>query len=285
MREHDSSVKKSRGNFSMIPNALIEDEEIKPAARFTYVLLYSKPNDWKFYRKNLAKSLSINLETLDKYLSILEEKGWLKRNQQKNERGQFCGLEIELFDAVTEKTPNGTDREKTRYGKNRERKNPQHSNTNPTNTNLNTNTDLSDFEKKSQTEILELETEEVFEQEKEGKRKVAPKEKELDLFGFNESTLWPSFQDFWDLYDKKTGRDKTEKKWGRLKQSEKEKIMAHIPDYVASQPDKTYRKNPETYLNGKHWNDEVIFKGKKIDAVNQARTPEGFTDLLNYVMS
>ena len=35
--------------------------------------------------------------------------------------------------------------------------------------------------------------------------------------------------------------------------------MSYIPQYKQCQPDKKYRKNPETFLNQKAWNDELIF--------------------------
>lgn len=68
-----------------------------------------------------------------------------------------------------------------------------------------------------------------------------------------------SFVDFWNAYDKKVGdKTKLERKWNSLSDSERVAIMEHIPKYKASQPDKQYRKNPETYLNQKSWNDEII---------------------------
>lgn len=66
------------------------------------------------------------------------------------------------------------------------------------------------------------------------------------------------FSDFWDLYDKKVGRPKSERKWARLSVAEKEAIMEFIPRYKANQPDKQYRKNPETFLNNRAWEDELI---------------------------
>jgi hypothetical protein len=68
------------------------------------------------------------------------------------------------------------------------------------------------------------------------------------------------FEDFWNLYDKKRGRADAERKYSKLTFSEKEKIFETLPAYVASTPDPQYRKDPETYLNGKHWNDEIIIK-------------------------
>ena len=65
------------------------------------------------------------------------------------------------------------------------------------------------------------------------------------------------FSDFWNIYDKKKDTAKCEKKWLSLTDNERELIMIHIPAYVKSTPDKKYRKNPMTYLNGKCWLDEV----------------------------
>ena len=73
--------------------------------------------------------------------------------------------------------------------------------------------------------------------------------------------IYPSFEDFWNCYEKKVGnKDKLIKKWNKLSQKDKEAIMEYIPLYKESQPEKQYRKNPETFLNNKSWNDELIFK-------------------------
>lgn len=69
-----------------------------------------------------------------------------------------------------------------------------------------------------------------------------------------------SFDHFWDLYDKKVGnKEKLSKKWNKLNDKERQAIMDHIPKYKNSIPDKKFRKNPDTFLNNKSWNDEVIF--------------------------
>lgn len=71
--------------------------------------------------------------------------------------------------------------------------------------------------------------------------------------------IYPTFEDFWEEYDKKVGKkEKIKSKWDLLGQTEKEKIMTYIPDYKISQPNKKYRKNPETFLNNESWNDEII---------------------------
>ena len=70
--------------------------------------------------------------------------------------------------------------------------------------------------------------------------------------------MWPTFDDFWEAYDKKRDRTPAEKKWGSLSQKEKEAIMSHIPKYKIAQPDKQYRKDPETFLNRRAWENEII---------------------------
>lgn len=73
------------------------------------------------------------------------------------------------------------------------------------------------------------------------------------------NTINVSFEKFWDLYDKKKGdKSKLMKTWSKLTDQERTEIMLHIPRYKTEQPDKKYRKNPETYLNNKTWKDEVL---------------------------
>lgn len=66
-----------------------------------------------------------------------------------------------------------------------------------------------------------------------------------------------SFDDFWNLYDKKVSRDNSEKKWNRLSDKDRELIMQFIPKYKAHQPDKKFRKDPLTFFNNKTWLDEI----------------------------
>ena len=68
------------------------------------------------------------------------------------------------------------------------------------------------------------------------------------------------FDFFWDAYDKKVGKTKAEKLWSRLTTAEKKACLDYIPAYKQAQPDKQYRKNPETFLRNKSWNDKIIFR-------------------------
>lgn len=71
-----------------------------------------------------------------------------------------------------------------------------------------------------------------------------------------------SFEIFWNAYDKKMGDQvRIKKKWENLSDLERDLIINHIPKYKNSQPEKRFRKNPETYLNQKSWLDEIIENG------------------------
>ena len=67
------------------------------------------------------------------------------------------------------------------------------------------------------------------------------------------------FDWFWNDYDKKVGdKQKLKKKWNKLTDEERQNAMNYIDLYKKSQPNKQFRKNPETFLNNKSWNDEII---------------------------
>jgi hypothetical protein len=66
-----------------------------------------------------------------------------------------------------------------------------------------------------------------------------------------------SFERFWDLYSKKVDLEKSKAKFIKLSDKDIDLILGVVEKYVLSTPDKKYRKNPLTWLNGKCWNDII----------------------------
>lgn len=67
-----------------------------------------------------------------------------------------------------------------------------------------------------------------------------------------------TFDDFWNLYDKKVGaKKKCEKKWNNLTDSERQKAIDTIPAFKERIQDKKYQPYPETYLNEERWEDNL----------------------------
>lgn len=83
------------------------------------------------------------------------------------------------------------------------------------------------------------------------------------------------FNEFWNEYGKKVGRDKALKIWKRLPMTVRGRIRDRLPAYIKSTPDLKYRKHPATYLNGKHWEDEI-------DGADEAEPPYGSPEYWNY---
>jgi len=84
------------------------------------------------------------------------------------------------------------------------------------------------------------------------------------------------FDFFWTMYDKKVGKKEAiKKKWDKLSVSNQNLILEHLPAYKLSQPDKSFRKHPETYLNKESWLDEIIMKSQintnKVPAQKESR--------------
>jgi hypothetical protein len=93
---------------------------------------------------------------------------------------------------------------------------------------------------------MDTHTKEEEEQEEE---KDKEQEKEVNI----------DFEWFWKDYDKKVGvKEKLKKKWNKLTDEERQNAMNYVELYKQAVPDKQFRKNPETFLNNKSWNDEII---------------------------
>lgn len=65
------------------------------------------------------------------------------------------------------------------------------------------------------------------------------------------------FESFWNLYGKKVGKENAFKSWQKISSEDKRKIFTTLPAYIQSTPEIKFRKHPATYLNGKHWEDEL----------------------------
>ena len=79
-----------------------------------------------------------------------------------------------------------------------------------------------------------------------------------------------TFERAWDLYDKKVGnKEKLERKWNSMSKKDRKAAIEYIPLYVISQSDKQYRKNFQTFLNQRGWNDELIGATPPPAAINE----------------
>lgn len=94
----------------------------------------------------------------------------------------------------------------------------------------------------------------------------------------NTNTIY-SFDEFWETYNKKTGRANCERIYARLKDKDYAKIKETLPIYLESVKDKKFQMNPQTYLNGKYWEDEIYQEAKTTEPTKSTLPYEGFNPL------
>lgn len=89
------------------------------------------------------------------------------------------------------------------------------------------------------------------------------------------------FERWWNSYDKKVGKEKASKLWNKLSLKDKRACMEYTPAYVASTSEKKFRKNPETFLRNKSWNDELIYRNGN----NESTTEQQRIDKLAAILT
>lgn len=250
-------INELEGNYTMIPNALITDLRISPNEFRLYCYLRSKPGTWKINNTDIQKRLGVKTRaTLSGYWKKLMELELIKRERSSLKQGKFTGYDYKLLPysnspCMDQPCTVGTDTERDRHGANHTHSNTDFLNKkeklNNTNKNIMSETKISD----DRDDLSPVE--DLLDEEEKRKKVAAKKEKVEDV-------VFPTFEDFWNVYDKKVGKkEKIKSKWLQLKQNTKHEIITHVHRYKESQPNKAYRKNPETYLNNESWNDEIIF--------------------------
>jgi len=97
---------------------------------------------------------------------------------------------------------------------------------------------------------MDTDTQEEEEEEQEQEQEQEQKKKEETCF---------SFDDFWNMYDKKLESKKCKLKYEKLNENQRAKIKETLPYYLSTIKDKQFQKHPSTYLNNECWNDEIDF--------------------------
>lgn len=83
-------------NFTIIPNEVIDNDNLSIQAIAIYTKLRRNCNEWKFSAKAMAKKCGLNIKTFYKYLNELYKEGLIKR-VQKQENGRFTNEVAYIF--------------------------------------------------------------------------------------------------------------------------------------------------------------------------------------------
>jgi len=93
-------------NFTILSNAVINDERLSFRARGVLIWLLSKPDDWRTRSDSIAgHSPKEGRDAIRSALRELAELGYLIREKIQNERGQWITIQTIYEDPVTGPTP------------------------------------------------------------------------------------------------------------------------------------------------------------------------------------
>jgi len=87
----------------------------------------------------------------------------------------------------------------------------------------------------------------------------------------------PLFEEFWDAYSKKVGKQNAVKEWHKQNPSDEvAKQIIKKARLYASNTEVKFRKDPERWIKGRHWEDEVV-------TANEQEHTSGFFGTENFV--
>lgn len=78
-------------HYSQIPNELITDMTLNAGELRVLLYLFTKPDNWNVYNRDICKQLHISEQTLTKYWKALLKSQWLRREIASSGDGKFTG--------------------------------------------------------------------------------------------------------------------------------------------------------------------------------------------------
>jgi hypothetical protein len=94
-----SRARKDRENpYVMVSKQAINDTNLSAKAKGLLVYLLSMPDDWNIYEGELIKHFKDGKEGIGTGLKELIDAGYLRRSFERNEKGQFNGIQYEVFE-------------------------------------------------------------------------------------------------------------------------------------------------------------------------------------------
>lgn len=82
-----SKLYKSEVPFGMVPNALLNDENISLKAKGLFAFMQSKPEGWNFSAKLISTQCKESIDSISSGLHELEKNGFLRREKRQTSKG------------------------------------------------------------------------------------------------------------------------------------------------------------------------------------------------------
>jgi hypothetical protein len=105
MGEHLIIRNEVSDNFSVLPNHLMNDERLSADELGLLVYLLSKPNDWRVQTSQLQARFGIGRDKTKRIIRQLEQYGYIAKDLQRAEGGQFAANRYIVSDSPLTENP------------------------------------------------------------------------------------------------------------------------------------------------------------------------------------
>lgn len=92
-------------NYSVIANFHFKEKKMSLKAKGLLSLMLSLPDDWSYSISGLAALSKDGKDSVMSALAELEEFGYLSRSRSTNDKGQFTGVQYDIFEQPQPKNP------------------------------------------------------------------------------------------------------------------------------------------------------------------------------------
>lgn len=93
-------------NYTVMSNAHFKEKDMSLKAKGLLSLMLSLPDSWNYSITGLVKLSKDGKDSVMSALAELEKFGYLERKQVTNEKGQFAGVEYNIFEQPQRDNPN-----------------------------------------------------------------------------------------------------------------------------------------------------------------------------------
>lgn len=120
-------------NFTVMSNYHFKEKKMSLKAKGLLSLMLSLPDDWDYSIAGLATLSKDGKDSIMSALGELEKFGYLERTRLTNDKGQFAGVEYNIFEQPQEKPVSAKSNEENANEENSNSENPAQLNTNSIN--------------------------------------------------------------------------------------------------------------------------------------------------------
>ena len=232
-------------NYTVMSNHHLRNKDLSLKAKGLMSYMLSCSNGTVFSIRQLMEASKDGEASVCTALNELKEYKYLKHYAQKDDKGRISEWKYDLYELPYDIKIEGVQNEQEHNYP--ELDFPDLENQDKVNTNYNVNTIKKENKKKETDEIS-------CDPNLERAKDIAKKEME------SMKSEEDSFEQVWNLYNKKEGKQQARKAWMKLsnkdKEAVKQKLSYWLSNYI-SRHGKQYQPMFSTFLNQRRWEDEI----------------------------